>query len=288
MEEEVLYKNNPTIEGKKRLNMAYLLLKNPEMVEIIEKTKGNFFHGTNANALPNILEYGLNSVNKSEENNIDVVTGEEWSRINGKRAFVSLTDCLDVAIEYADKNKCENISNSLLNFGVIIGASFENMQNLNVTSIQSDISEIGVMGNLPLENIKYLAVPEDKVEFVKKMVGQKNIAVVGVTTDPQKYGYKIYQCLKQHSLNVYGVSIKYQQIDQDPLFSSLEAIPKPIDLVVFVIAARHGYNYVDECKRLNISTIWLQPGTYDQDLLDYIHQKQIQTIEDCVLVQLGQ
>ena len=125
----------------------------------------------------------------------------------------------------------------------------------------------------------------NKKEF---LLNQKNIAVVGVTTDPQKYGYKIYQCLKQHSLNVYGVSIKYQQIDQDPLFSSLEAIPKPIDLVVFVIAARHGYNYVDECKRLNISTIWLQPGTYDQDLLDYIHQKQIQTIEDCVLVQLGQ
>ena len=187
MEKEVLYKNNPTIEGKKRLNMAYLLLKNPEMVEIIEKTKGNFFHGTNANALPNILEYGLNSVNKSVENNIDVVTGEEWSRINGKRAFVSLTDCLDVAIKYADKNKCENISNSLLNFGVIIGASFENMQNLNVTSIQSDISEIGVMGNLPLENIKYLAVPEDKVEFVKKMVGQKNIAVVAIDMKDKYY-----------------------------------------------------------------------------------------------------
>mgnify|MGYP002708017290 CR=1 FL=1 len=67
----------------------------------------------------------------------------------------------------------------------------------------------------------------NKKEF---LLNQKNIAVVGVTTDPQKYGYKIYQCLKQHSLNVYGVSIKYQQIDQDPLYSSLEAIPESIDL----------------------------------------------------------
>ena len=33
----------------------------------------------------------------------------------------------------------------------------------------------------------------NKKEF---LLNQKNIAVVGVTTDPQKYGYKIYQCLK--------------------------------------------------------------------------------------------
>lgn len=181
MEREILYKNNPMLESKKRLNMAYLLLKNPQIIKVIHESGGHFFHGTNANALPSILRYGINSVNTSTENNIPVITGEKWSRINGKRSFISLTDCLDVALSYADSEPNDNNSaNSLLNFGVVIGASFEDMNGIRFCRVSSDISEIGVCGNLPVDHIKFLAVPDDKIEFVKKMVGQKDIEVVSM------------------------------------------------------------------------------------------------------------
>ena len=181
MEKEVLYKNNPTIESAKRLNMAYLLLTNPQMFEVIQKSKSCFFHGTNANALPSILKYGINSVDTSIENDIAVTTGEEWSRINGKRSFVSLTDCLNVALSYADMElKDNNSTKALLNFGVLIGASFEDMNGLRVHGVSSDISEIGVSGNLPVDHIKLIAVPDDKVEFVKKIIGKKDIDVVSM------------------------------------------------------------------------------------------------------------
>ena len=161
--------------------MAYLLLTNPRMIEVIQKSRGYFLHGTNANALPSILKYGINSLDTSIENDIDISTGEEWSRINGKRNFVSLTDCLDVALSYADmKPKDDNSTNALLNFGVVIGTSFEDMKNIKTIRVDSDISEVGVSGNLPVDYIKFLAVPDDKVEFVKKMVGPKDIEVVSM------------------------------------------------------------------------------------------------------------
>lgn len=78
MEREVLFKSNPTIEASKRLNMAYLLLTTPKIIDVMQQTGTAFFHGTNANALPNILKYGINSVDKSLKNNIEVTTGEEF------------------------------------------------------------------------------------------------------------------------------------------------------------------------------------------------------------------
>ena len=182
MEEQVFYKDNPRIESSRRLNMAYLLLTNPQMLEVMQRTDGCFFHGTNANALPSILEYGLNSVNTSIENDINVTTGEKWSRIDGKRGFVSLTDCLDVALKYANIGpKDNNSTNTLLNFGAVIGTSLQNMEDLDIFGVDSDIpSEVGVTGKLPVEHIKFLAVPNDKVEFLKKMVGQKDIEIVGM------------------------------------------------------------------------------------------------------------
>lgn len=188
MEEEVLYKNNPSIESKKRLNMAYLALNNPDMMEVLQKNKTCFFHGTNANALPGILKYGINSVDTSKENNIPVTTGEKWSRIDGKRNFVSLTDCIHTALRYADRLPIEeNDTNTLLNFGAVIGVSLEDMKDIRVESVMSDLSEVGVRGNLPVDHIKVIAVPEDKVEFVKKMVGQKDIEVVSMNIRDEFY-----------------------------------------------------------------------------------------------------
>lgn len=181
MEKVVQYKDNPTIEASKRINMAYLLLKNPNMVQAIQEKGAYFFHGTNANALPNILKYGLNSVDRSTENNIQVNTGEKWSRINGKRKFLSLTDSLKTALPYTTLGpENQNPENSLLNFGVIVGTSLENMQGLTTIDVISDMPEVGISGNLPVNNIKFLAVPEDKVEFVKKLVGTKDIEVISM------------------------------------------------------------------------------------------------------------
>lgn len=181
MEREVLYKNNPTIEAKNRLNMAYLLLTNSQMVEVMKERNAHFLHGTNANALPSILKYGINSVDTSTKNDITVNTGEEWSRINGKRNFVSLTDCLHEALSYARMNqKDNNTTNELLNFGVVIGASFEDMEGIRISRVISDIPEIGVVGNLPVDHIKFLAVPDDKTEFVRKMLGNRDIEVVSM------------------------------------------------------------------------------------------------------------
>lgn len=206
MEREVLYKNNPFIESNKRLNMAYLLLKNPQMISAIQKSGGYFFHGTNANALPSILKYGINSINTSIENNIDVTTGEEWSRIQGKRSFVSLTDCLDVSLSYANmKPNNNNSTNSLLNFGIVIGTSLEDMNGLCVSGIHSDFVEIGVRGNLPVDHIKFLAVADDKVEFVKKMIGKKDIEVVSMDIEDIffiDYNIQKLKVLEQYNENI--------------------------------------------------------------------------------------
>ncbi len=183
MEKEVQYKSNPRIESEKRVNMAYLLLTNPQMFEIIQKNGAYFFHGTNANALPSILKYGINSLATSVKQNIPVTTGEEWSRVFGDRVCVSLTDSLGIALSYAaDKPNDNSITSDLLNFGVVIGTSLEDMKDIRTYPIHSDISEVGIVGNLPLDHIKFLAVPEDKVQFVKKMVGEKDIEVVSMNT----------------------------------------------------------------------------------------------------------
>lgn len=113
----------------------------------------------------------------------------------------------------------------------------------------------------------------------------RNYAVIGVSENKEKFGYKIYKRLKEKNYQVCGVSPLYQSVDHDKLYPNLESIPFPIDVVVFVVSPQHVPYYIDEMRNIGVGYAWMQPGTYDDDTLEYIESRGIKVIKDCILKQ---
>lgn len=178
-------KDSPDIEITRRVSMAYLFINNSETFKALVDNNINVFHGTNGNALPNIISYGMNSVSEAKRREIDVTTGENWSRISGERDFISFTDVLEIA-EYYSFTTAIN-SNPELDFNVIIGTSTDKLS--NIQRIGSDISEFGVGKHIDLEQIKCICVPNDKVEYVKKLLNNDKILVLGLSNLEDKFYY---------------------------------------------------------------------------------------------------
>ncbi|MFR7591580.1 MAG: CoA-binding protein [Longibaculum sp.] len=112
-----------------------------------------------------------------------------------------------------------------------------------------------------------------------------HFAVVGVSENQEKYGYKIFKRLIERNKQVYGISPIYHEIDGYPIYSSLEDVEQPIDVVVFVVNKKYAYGYVDEMLGLGIHYAWMQPGTYDDELLEHMKSVGITPILACVLVE---
>lgn len=112
-----------------------------------------------------------------------------------------------------------------------------------------------------------------------------HFAVVGVTPNQEKYGYKIFKRLLEKGYQAYGVSPKYQTIEDYAIYPSLEAIDHPIDVVVFVVNKNFAYDYVDEMSAIGVRYAWMQPGTYDDQLLQYMKDQGITPILACILVE---
>lgn len=112
-----------------------------------------------------------------------------------------------------------------------------------------------------------------------------HFAVVGVSPNKEKFSYKIFQRLTDRGYDVYGVSPIYDQVDEYTLYSSLEDIQGPIDVVVFVVKKEHAYSYVDEMSAIGIHYAWMQPNTYDDELLEYMKDSGITPILACILVE---
>ena len=176
-----LRKDNPRIEAQRRISMAYLLVNDRDTYEYLKENHINIFHGTNANALVGIAKYGLQSVDKIIESKREVRSGEAWSRIKGKRSFISVTDVFDIAWNYMQIDP--------KSFSAIICTSDEKMgeDNIKTCPVSSDVSEIGIRDELPLGTIKCVLVPKDKVDYVKVLFSDTNIQVLGLSNIDTRY-----------------------------------------------------------------------------------------------------
>lgn len=112
-----------------------------------------------------------------------------------------------------------------------------------------------------------------------------HFAVLGVSQNKEKFGYKIFKRLLERNYDVYGISPIYDQVDHIPLYKSLESIDGPIDVVVFVVNKKYAYDYIDEMTSLGIHYAWMQPNTYDDQLLEYMKSVGITPILACILVE---
>lgn len=119
-------------------------------------------------------------------------------------------------------------------------------------------------------------------QFLKKI---KHIAIVGATTNHEKYGYKVFHRLNQLGYNTHPISPIYKEIDGILTYENLSQINKSIDLVVFVTAPKYTIDYLHECLSLNIHNLWFQPHTYDMQVLDFVEEHSFNYYLNCILVE---
>jgi predicted CoA-binding protein len=113
-------------------------------------------------------------------------------------------------------------------------------------------------------------------------------AVIGANNNPDKFGNIIYRKLKSEGYTVYPVNPLSDDVDGDRCYPNLASLPEKPAVLDMVVSPKRGKAFIEEAAELGIKNIWLQPGTFDQELLAYIKEKQLTAIQACVLVALGE
>ncbi|TAQ86408.1 hypothetical protein B7494_g5259 [Chlorociboria aeruginascens] len=106
-------------------------------------------------------------------------------------------------------------------------------------------------------------------------------AVVGASSDPTKFGHKIFTWYIQHGIaatpiNPSAPSIKAYpawpaaEMETYPTLPNLGALPHPTETSVSIITPpKVTLKVLEEAKKLGIRGVWLQPGTFDDETLKF-------------------
>lgn len=128
----------------------------------------------------------------------------------------------------------------------------------------------------------------DAVEKAKqKMMSMKNWAVIGVTQDKGRYGYKIYKILNEKGYVAYGINPKYDEVDGEKVYPSIKDLPEKVDCVDFLVNPAVTLKLLDEVASQGIRYVWFQPGSFDEDVLDKAESLGLEMVYyDCVYAEL--
>lgn len=120
-------------------------------------------------------------------------------------------------------------------------------------------------------------------EFIKL----QKWAVVGASTDPDKFGNIITRRLMEAGRTVWPVNPRGGEIDGSSFYPDLASLPELPEVVDVVVPPRVALGVVEECGRLGIKRIWFQPGTRSPEANARCRELGIEFVDDsCVLVEL--
>ncbi|KAK1834263.1 CoA binding domain-containing protein [Podospora conica] len=111
-------------------------------------------------------------------------------------------------------------------------------------------------------------------ESLKAFFSAPRFAVVGASTNPDKFGHKLFAWYTTHNLSVTPVNPVAAAITVDtvdhPTRPTLTALEDPASTSISIITGPAvTLKALAEAKSLGVTAVFLQPGTYNDESLAY-------------------
>jgi uncharacterized protein len=121
-------------------------------------------------------------------------------------------------------------------------------------------------------------------EAASEFLASKRVAVTGVSRQPKNHGSNIvYQRLRERGYEVFAVNPNADEVQGDPCYHDLRAIPGGVDAVVIATKPEIAEDTMRECADLGIKHVWMHrgpgPGSVSKTAADYGRERGIAVID---------
>lgn len=126
-------------------------------------------------------------------------------------------------------------------------------------------------------------------DLVDRFLAVGAFAVVGASSNREKYGNKVLRCYAQHGHPVVAVNPRADEIEGVPCYPSVDQIPGEPRAVSVVAPPGLAKAIVAAAEKASVKHLWFQPGAEDDEAIALAETSGIEVIAHgpCLLVALG-
>ena len=126
------------------------------------------------------------------------------------------------------------------------------------------------------------------MDICKILEESKTIAVVGISSNPNRTSRIIADFLVRMGYNVVGVNPGKPKIEGIEVFANLKDIPFEIDIVDVFRKPEDIPQIIPDVLAVNPKVLWLQLGIRNDEAVEQVVKNGIQTVQDrCIKIEHG-
>jgi predicted CoA-binding protein len=123
---------------------------------------------------------------------------------------------------------------------------------------------------------------------VEDFLGQKSLAVVGVSRSGKGFGNAAVRELQSNGYRVFPVHPAPEAVKDFPCFPSLDKLPEPVGGLLIVVPPAQTEVVVRQAAAVGIRRVWMQQGSASRSAIGFCEQNGIEAVHgECILMFLA-
>lgn len=124
-----------------------------------------------------------------------------------------------------------------------------------------------------------------KKESIEKFLAPKKIAVVGASANKKKFGYAVFNELRQKGYDICPVNPKLEKIEDVTCYKSVNDIPADYEKVFIVTPKTETDSVIKQAAEKGLRHIWVQQTSNTKDTESIAKELNVDLIQkECIFM----
>jgi predicted CoA-binding protein len=115
----------------------------------------------------------------------------------------------------------------------------------------------------------------------------KTVAVVGASSDRNKFGNKALRAFKAEGYTVIPVNPNEHEVEGLRTYASVVDVPDKLDMATVYVQPDVVMSLLDDFERKQIPEIWVNPGAESEELMAEARRRKLNMIYACSIIGIG-
>jgi predicted CoA-binding protein len=122
-------------------------------------------------------------------------------------------------------------------------------------------------------------------EQMREFISFHTFAIVGASTNRQKYGNIVLRNLREKGYEVIPVNPHEVEIEGEVAYKNLRSLPKDVDGIITIVPPNITEQIVRDAKDAGIKRVWMQEGSESEEAIQFCHDNRMTAITGaCIMV----
>lgn len=120
---------------------------------------------------------------------------------------------------------------------------------------------------------------------VDNFIAQKNLAIVGISRDPKKFGNMVFRELTAKGYHLLPVHPEAKSLEGVPTYPTLSSLPEQVGGVIIVVPPAETEKVVRDAAQAGIRRVWMQQGAESEAAVKFCQENGIEEVHgECIMM----